>query len=530
MVGGAPGPVECPVKRSREPADVRFLWIGDRPVKMSVTARCVFGSLALIGLIAASGHAADRTLTQSGPAAGAAGAPLLRVVGAVGTPQLIRADGSRVRLALGVSPPIGSAVETDESSHVAIVIAPTTGAAAEQADVLLLGPQTRVRFAAAGLDGDEAPGKPVIEAVVERGTYRALVRQAEADSAYVLRIGARRVLLRGADLIGTFNPEKDDAGFLLDKGRLTIEAGERKIRLKGGMMRTIEGGRVLGARALAQSRWDEAIAQTAVPGVDMTQVKAAVVKPGAESATAATPGQKPAAEGPTDREKPAIRQSDGQETARQGPRGDDPTRISATNQRPGATRREIVEEYIYVRMQTTKGDIILELDRGRAPITVDNFLTYVETGFYQGTLFHRVMSTFAIQAGVYTTDWEKKKTGPPIKCEWPNGLSNRRGTIAMERQGRPDSATSHFFINVTNNPVLDNPPGRSGYAVFGKVIAGMDVVDAIKDTPVQWSRVNERERAEPVEPIVIEEVEVIPPEAAEAARQAVEKAGDAVDE
>lgn len=505
-----------------------FTGIGDRPVKMSVTVRRVFGSLALVGMIAASGHAADTKPTRSGPTTGAAGAPLLRVTGVVGTAELIREDGSRVRLAIGASPPIGSVVETDESAHVAIVIAPTTRTAAEQADVLLLGPQTRVRFAAAGLGGDEAPGKPVIEAVVERGTYRALVRQAEADSAYVLRIGARRVLLRGADLIGTFNPGEDDAGFLLHKGRLTIEAGERKIRLKDGMMRTIEGGRVLGARALAQSRWGEAIAQTAVPGVDMTQVKAAVVKPGEESAIAATPGkEKPGTEGSTGREKPAIRQPDGQETARQAPTRDGPDRLSATNQRPGATRREIVEEYIYVRLQTTKGDIILELDRGRAPITVDNFLTYIETGFYQGTVFHRVASNFAIQAGAYTTEWEKKKTGPPIKGEWPNGLSNRRGAIAMARPNKPDSATSEFFINVKNNPFLDNPPGQSGYTVFGKVIAGMNVVDAIKDTPVKQSRLNERERAEPIEPIVIEEVEVIPPDAAEAAREAVETASDA---
>jgi peptidyl-prolyl cis-trans isomerase A (cyclophilin A) len=92
----------------------------------------------------------------------------------------------------------------------------------------------------------------------------------------------------------------------------------------------------------------------------------------------------------------------------------------------------------------------------------------------------------------------------------------------MARPNRPDSATSEFFINVRNNPVLDNPPGRTGYGVFGKVIAGMDVVDAIKDTPVQTSRLNKRERAEPIEPIVIEEIEVIPPEAAEAAREVVD--------
>jgi cyclophilin family peptidyl-prolyl cis-trans isomerase len=252
----------------------------------------------------------------------------------------------------------------------------------------------------------------------------------------------------------------------------------------------------------------------------MTQVKAAVVKPDEKSALA----------GPPEQEEPAVRQPDGQEPERRAPTGDSPDRISFTDRRPGTTSREIVEEYIYVRMQTSMGDIILELDRGRAPITVDNFLTYVETGFYHGTIFHRVMSNFAIQGGAYDEDWEEKQAGPPIKSEWPNGLSNRRGAIAMARRNLPDTATSQFFINVRNNPVLDNPPGQAGYTVFGKVIEGMDVVDAIKDTPVQRSRLNQRERAEPVELIVIEEIEVIPPEAARSEGQVVETAGEAVDE
>jgi len=499
-----------------------FTGIGDEPVKMSVLARHVFGFFALIALLAAAGHAADTKPERGAAEAGAASAPLLRVAGVVGTPELIGADGSRTSLAVGVSPPLGSAVQTDEHSHVALVIAPTMSTAAEQADVLLLGPQTRVRFADAGADGDKASGKPAIEAVVEHGTYRALVRQAEAEAAYVLRIAAHRVSLRGADLVGTVDSEKDDASFLIRKGRLTIEAGARKIRLKEGMMRAIEGGRILGARALPQDRWAKAAAQTTVPGVDLTQVKAAVVKAADQSTSAASPDR--------EKEKPTIRRSDEQETARREPPSGTPERISYSARRPGASGEELVEDYVYVRVQTSMGDIVLELDRARAPITVDNFLAYVETGFYSGTIFHRVLSNFAIQAGVYTADGTEKKAGPPIKNEWPNGLSNRRGAIAMARPRGPDSATSEFFINVRNNPVLDDPPGRSGYTVFGKVIGGMDVVDAIKDAPVQKSRFNTRERTEPVDPIVIEEVEVVSPEAAGAAEEAVESAGDAADE
>lgn len=135
-----------------------------------------------------------------------------------------------------------------------------------------------------------------------------------------------------------------------------------------------------------------------------------------------------------------------------------------------------------VLMKTTKGDITIELYPDKAPITVQNFLTYVDEGFYNGTIFHRVINNFMIQGGGYTAEIHKKAAKSPIKNEASNGLKNMRGTIAMARTMVIDSATSQFFINHVDNPNLDHTDKTEagfGYCVFGKVIAGMDVVDAI---------------------------------------------------
>jgi len=142
---------------------------------------------------------------------------------------------------------------------------------------------------------------------------------------------------------------------------------------------------------------------------------------------------------------------------------------------------------VLVKMTTNRGDIYLELDADKAPITVENFVKYIKSGFYEGTIFHRVMSNFMIQGGGYDEDLVRKTTGEPIQNEANNGLKNLRGTIAMARINTPHSATAQFFINVIDNPALDysGPEnGRTwGYAVFGKVVRGMDVVDEIRFTP-----------------------------------------------
>jgi peptidyl-prolyl cis-trans isomerase A (cyclophilin A) len=140
-----------------------------------------------------------------------------------------------------------------------------------------------------------------------------------------------------------------------------------------------------------------------------------------------------------------------------------------------------------VRLATSVGDIVVELDHDKAPKTVDNFLQYVRAGHYDGTIFHRVIETFMIQGGGYKADLSEKPTRPPIALESRNGLSNLRGSIAMARTNVPDSATSQFFINVNDNLGLDAANARdgAGYAVFGKVVEGMDVVDKIKAAPTR---------------------------------------------
>ena len=137
------------------------------------------------------------------------------------------------------------------------------------------------------------------------------------------------------------------------------------------------------------------------------------------------------------------------------------------------------ENYPQVEMVTSSGTFVLELDRNRAPVTVENFLSYVKDGFYKDTVFHRVIEGFVIQAGGYTKDFEEKETKPEIINESGNGLKNQRMSIGMARNNLPHTGSSQFYINLVNNFSLDPVPTRWGYAVFGDVIDGMNVVDAI---------------------------------------------------
>ena len=139
-----------------------------------------------------------------------------------------------------------------------------------------------------------------------------------------------------------------------------------------------------------------------------------------------------------------------------------------------------------VVIETNYGEITVELDDEKAPLSVANFLAYVDSGHYNGTIFHRVIKDFMIQGGNFTADMAPKQTGAPIKNEAGNGLRNLRGTIAMARTGVVDSATSQFFINLKDNGFLDHKDTSIrgyGYAVFGKVIEGMEVVDKIGTSP-----------------------------------------------
>lgn len=161
-------------------------------------------------------------------------------------------------------------------------------------------------------------------------------------------------------------------------------------------------------------------------------------------------------------------------------------------------------------MHTSMGDIKLELFADKAPASVENFISYAKSGFYDGTIFHRVISSFMIQGGGFTAEMEKKATREPIANEAGNGLSNTRGTIAMARTNDPHSATAQFFINTQDNPNLDHTGETSsrgwGYAVFGRVTEGMEVVDEIRF--VETTTVPPY-RDVPKVQVVIESVEII---------------------
>lgn len=162
-----------------------------------------------------------------------------------------------------------------------------------------------------------------------------------------------------------------------------------------------------------------------------------------------------------------------------------------------------------VTLQTTMGNIVIEVDTQNAPLTAANFLQYVKDGFYDGTIFHRVISNFMIQGGGMTADMAQKPTRDPIKLEISPKLHNTRGTISMARTSNPNSATAQFFINVVDNPNLDAPkPDGYGYAVFGRVVSGMDVVDKIRAVPTGNAGMHQNV---PVTPVFIEKASIIAP-------------------
>lgn len=185
---------------------------------------------------------------------------------------------------------------------------------------------------------------------------------------------------------------------------------------------------------------------------------------------------------------------------------------SETVKEANVERNMMTSETNLVKLQTSMGNIVLELNAQAAPVTVKNFLQYVQDGFYDGTIFHRVMPGFMIQGGGLTAEMEKKETREPIVNEASNGLGNERGTIAMARQNDPDSATCQFFINHIDNRPLNYVENREpGYAVFGKVIEGMDAVDAIASVKTT-TRMNKEGRNMgnvPVKPIVIKSATVV---------------------
>jgi len=161
---------------------------------------------------------------------------------------------------------------------------------------------------------------------------------------------------------------------------------------------------------------------------------------------------------------------------------------------------------VNVKLTTTAGPITLALDKAKAPITVDNFVKYVESGFYNGTIFHRVIENFMIQGGGFTREMQEKPTQAPIKNEGTNGLTNDTYTIAMARRPDPNSATAQFFINTNDNAALNGSDMKPGYAVFGKVTSGQQTVEKIKK--VATGSKNGHQNV-PTEPVVIEKAECL---------------------
>jgi peptidyl-prolyl cis-trans isomerase A (cyclophilin A) len=176
---------------------------------------------------------------------------------------------------------------------------------------------------------------------------------------------------------------------------------------------------------------------------------------------------------------------------------------------------------VFVLFDTSKGRILLELDPAKAPISVANFMEYVKGGFYDGTVFHRVVPNFVVQGGGFDGQMAQKQTRLPIKNEWTNGLKNAKGTISMARLPSPDSATSQFFLNLKDNAALDGANGP-GYAVFGKIVVGMDVLDAMGAVRTSSQQVTDQSGMRrpftdvPTEPLVLAKASEIPAE--EAAR------------
>lgn len=167
-------------------------------------------------------------------------------------------------------------------------------------------------------------------------------------------------------------------------------------------------------------------------------------------------------------------------------------------------------DYPRISIETSAGNFVIELFTSRAPLTVANFLQYVDSGFYEGTVFHRIVGGFVAQAGGYDSDYKLKETGPTVPNESGNGLSNRRGFVAMARTGDPHSADSQFYINLADNLALDPRPTRWGYTVFGRVTEGLQVMDEIGYVATGPGPVPSLTKDVPQEPIIITRMTLLP--------------------
>lgn len=209
----------------------------------------------------------------------------------------------------------------------------------------------------------------------------------------------------------------------------------------------------------------------------------------------------------TSAEKPLTAKTTAKPTAKPAAKPAAKSPAKTTAGKTAATGATATQPKVLVK--TSMGDFTIELYPDKSPKSVENFLAYVQGKFYDGTIFHRVIDNFMVQGGGFTKDLRQKKTRATIPIESNNGLSNLQGTVAMARTGDPNSATAQFFVNVVDNPRLDYASDASpGYTVFGKVVAGMDVIDAIKSVPTGPQGPFRSDV--PVTPVVIETVTLLP--------------------
>lgn len=374
---------------------------------------------------------------DAAPAATPPAVPTIRVAESDGTVRVIAGGAGEGRPArtdqlLGV----GDAIELGDDGTAVLVVRPTYGdleldPQVMPGDALVLAPGTRVVLQA--LAPAPRPGtaalRPQVVAVLERGELRIRTGLGGFYPALAVRTADRLVRTDGGGGDGAVrhDPESGDGSVLMHEGMATISFGRRNIRVPDGLERPVVGGRVRGARGIEDGAWVALVDRLPLRGIA-----------GADERIAA---EVPLLEG----------------------------------------------EAAYVRFETTDGDIVLELDLENAPISSANFLQYVEDGFYAGTIFHRVVmqGIYVVQGGGLTRDLSRKPTRDPIENEWRNGLTNDARTISMARGRDANSATSQFFLNVRANPVLDQARDGAAYAVFGKVIAGWDVVTGIAGVPVE---------------------------------------------
>jgi cyclophilin family peptidyl-prolyl cis-trans isomerase len=259
---------------------------------------------------------------------------------------------------------------------------------------------------------------------------------------------------------------------------------------------------------------DAAPAATDSKAAAADTTKAADTKAAAPAASATADASKPAAAAPAPAaapaEKPAPPMGKDKFATTQSPAPAPAPAAPAAKPAPAAPAPAMpMADTMYAVIQTNKGNIVLELDHKNAPASVENFLAYANSNFYNGTVFHRVIRDFMIQGGGFTTDGTQKATNAPIKNEGTNGLANNRGTIAMARTNDPNSATSQFFINTVDNPALNTRNGRPGYAVFGKVVDGMEVVDVIRAVPTTRKQMTTPQGPAPFADVPAETVEII---------------------